>query len=363
MLVVGHFLEDSMNFDQQLVRDHSAPGFNLAVGEPFFLRDALFGGGDSFHLAPASAVDAYPQLGGEKYLMAELKHRHPKQHVVIACGATQAIQAATAALRSSFVERYGDPLPGEVLALRHEAPYWPRYPTMAERSNMKFGTGIVSHKNPVSPWVVNVCTSPNNPDGDISADTKQTYDIWDAAYAHPVYGFTPDSDEPRHRVSVWSAAKLLGVSGLRVGWLVTGDAAIAREAADFVEQTTSGVSTVSQWSVANTLRSMREHPRDTRQRYARARQTLMKNGEVFLSNLMGHCAAIHGVPNSMRGMFAWFKVREPVRFERALQKAKVALVTGEACGMTEAGWYRMSCGHRNDFTERALTALQQALSS
>lgn len=309
-----------MSHDFQMARGHDGDGYNLAVGEPFFIQDAL----DFIRLADGKGDFTYPHIGGQPELLAELRKSHPYKHIVVANGAKHALLAALYACRELWAS----------FELYHEAPYWPSYPTLAKLSGLKF----VSSK-PVA--AVGVVTSPNNPD---SSEIDRECDIWDGVYAHPVYGFTK---APKHKIAIFSASKILGMSGARVGWACTDDDELGRLLSYFVEVTTSGVNTQGQRQVAEVLRFIRANPLVAQDAYAKAREELEKNIGDFLRYVGPHCRTVGGVPAEMKGMFAWFQVENEAKFKEALGTAKIKLVTGEACGATEPGWYRMNMGMSN----------------
>jgi aspartate/methionine/tyrosine aminotransferase len=330
------------NADMLLVRDHSSPhAFNLAIGEPFFLHEHL-------HFLEATATGGpylYPQSRGEPELLKELERRHHGMHVVVTVGAKQGISAALAA----YAEVYGTE------AAIHTAPYWPSYPILAKREFPIYGLGSMASYMGGPNKVVRVTTSPNNPDG---TESTEDCDIWDAAYASSVYGFTTP---PAHwTVAVYSAAKLLGLSGLRIGWVVTADARLAKAIAVYVERFTSGVCVTSQRHLAYALKHLRVN--DDHAFFDAARKTLLKNGETFMKLLGDRLSRVDGVPTSGKGMFAWFHVPGDSlqSFKDALTTSKVLLMPGEAFGMVEPGWYRMSMGHHDGYTYRALKALAEA---
>src|SRR5262249_10876159 len=145
--------------------------------------------------------------------------------------------------------------------------------------------------------------------------------VWDAAYAHGVYGWK--GIVPDHEVAVWSASKLFGLSGLRVGWLVTKDEDFAKDAARYVEATTSGVSVLPQHRVAKVLWYKREEPDEFEQGYMKARQTLLANAGLF-NNLLGkYVRSVEGTPNNGVGMFAYFVPHNGPAFRVALNRANV----------------------------------------
>ena len=87
----------------------------------------------------------------------------------------------------------------------------------------------------------------------------------------------------------------------------------------------------------------------------------MANAKVFYDLIGEYCGYIRGTPLGDPGMFAWFYPIQPKKFQNALQRAKVALVDGRACGMEEDGWYRMSMGHTLEVTQAALGRLRKEL--
>lgn len=342
-----------MSNDLLMLRGEQDGAFNLAVGEPVFLqqraswcqRRSTFGG--DFR---------YPAFGGNQKLI-DLVRRADRmayhKHVVIATGAKQALLAALHAYRTRSSQ------PKSVVAMH--GPYWPSYPTLVKMSGFAM---IDTRDAPVSPvqegaWdqTVRVITSPNNPDGSESMDTC---DIWDAAYASWLYGATAT---PNAKVVIRSAAKSFGTSGLRVGWLSTDDDEIAQLAREYVEKTTSGVSNEAQARMIDILDMIVSAPNMTNGDFAAARADLLQNGKSFARMLSNHISECAGVPANGVGMFAWFKA--PVdRMNAALEKSKVKVIPGFACGLKEEngmGWWRMSMGHDVGYTERAIATLKQAL--
>ncbi len=233
--------------------------------------------------------------------------------------------------------------------VQHSAPYWPSYPTLAKLSDCKFTTEEQAGWN-VSR--IKVVTTPNNPNG---TESQEWCHIWDAAYAHSVYGHTM---APVHRSSVWSASKLFGTSGLRVGWVATNEDEIAHHAAAYVEKTTSGVCVNSQLHVASILGYVNEI--DTSSDYRNARKVLLENGKMFMHYLSKYIEDCDGLPLTGKGGFAWFKVSSHKKFQDTLKQAKVRMIPGQACG-GEFGWFRASMVYNNDHTGQALENLSKEL--
>lgn len=326
-----------MSHDLQLARLNNPGVTNLAIGEPVFLQEAM-----EWHRLPtdywANFSPLYPGLGGNEVLLHKLHERYPEAHIVVANGAKQALAATFYAYRMMGKK-----------SVYHQAPYWPSYPTLAQLAQMRFV------KKP-SEGAVIVTTAPNNPDGSYGGPKK--CHIWDAVYADEVYGWRYE-EAPDCEVAVYSAAKMYGLSGLRIGWLVTDNKEIADAASYFVELATSGVCSVAQGYVASVI-DLEQETSEQRAK-TQARVKLLMNGRSYsdlLSPLLDKC---EGFPANGQGMFAWVKPRDYEKFARATVNARVQFVTGEACGVP--GWYRCSVGQNVEVTSDALTRIVSAYSA
>jgi aspartate/methionine/tyrosine aminotransferase len=313
--------------ESQLVRGATEGQFNLAIGDPVFLREVF----QPYYPRHYPADLSYPDTKPSPELLAELQKLHPGQEIVVTCGAKQALHAAAYALKED----------DSVVWLTHRTPCWPSYPTLADMHGMHFSDIPMMTE-------VNCNTSPNNPDG-----TESSYpcNIWDSAYSHSVYGWS--GMPPPHDISVWSAGKMLGSPGVRVGWLCTEDSELAERARRYVEQTTSGVPTTSQYHVSATLRNTNAVREDL---YSKAREVLEINSQSFM-RLHPYLDTVSGYPMNGRGMFAWFKVKESEKFKVAAKKAKVLVINGSACLESSPGWFRLSLGNTSCYTAAAIDAL------
>jgi aspartate/methionine/tyrosine aminotransferase len=226
--------------------------------------------------------------------------------------------------------------------------------------------GLVFNEDSPPNLTVTVNTSPNNPDGKTS---DRACHIWDAVYASDAYNWNMYNSqsgwaraEPlSYQVAVYSASKLLGLSGARVGWLVTEDPAIAARAREYVELTTAGVSVPAQRIVAKALSDLAQ---DKGTAWTlRVTRDMMKNCNQFEDHVRPFVLRSCGTENHGVGMFAFFQVKPEHldKFREALVTAKVTMVTGEACGMTEPGWFRMNLAQDCAYTEAALKQLRSAL--
>lgn len=327
--------------DMQMARGEVEGGFNLAVGEPVLLQEHLKFP-DFVHSGPVQ----YPPIVGHKKLIAELRLRYNHKHIVVANGAKQALLAAFYAFKNVH----------DATNVLHASPYWPSYPTLAKLSALKFGN---PSEDLLRPARIYCETVPNNPDGRIPVSPWHDIDVWDACYAHWVYGWNQVS--VKARITVAGSAKLLGTAGARVGWLLTDDDGLAEEAAKYIEFTTSGVSLLSQAYVAECLNYQRTVD-DMQSSYGCVRKQMIYNGELCKA-MLGKVGSIHGFPEHGGGMFAWIEIpaNDRARFAQALIKAKVTVVNGKACGNDTDGFYRLNMCHLSDYTFEALTAIKENL--
>ena len=305
--------------DLQLARGNVPGGYNLAVGEPEILQDLL---APCLPYYPIHGIQSYPTLEGDPKLVAEIQRLHPDHEVVVTCGAKQGLLASFWACQKVLGCQW----------VQTTRPYWLSLPTLAKLAGLKFDDQCRLFLQEQ----VDLNVSPNNPDGSVSL-ARCT--VWDSVYAHPVYGWVNDL-APHYRIRVCSASKSLGLSGLRVGWLVTRDRVLAAAARTYVECTTSGVPWATQRYLANALCRVREDF-DGRiaAAYAEARRRLLENAATF-REIMGPYLADIEAPPATSGMFAWAHPKLPAAFDVALAAAKVAVARGEAFG--GLGCYRFS---------------------
>lgn len=328
--------------DWSMLKEKDSKVIDMAIGEPVFLQECL-----TRKLLPsifASTWDVrYPYLGGNPELVDILKSYSGSKYVVVTNGAKHALQSLFAVMAGAGGHR--------TAALR--TPYWPSYKTIAQQH----GVTLIDIDKAKDKGVIRICTSPNNPDGHIQREVKcGGFDIWDAAYAHPVYGFDPLMDHIEAVATVHSPAKIFGLSGLRIGWVSTDDEEIARKVAMQVETTTSGVSNVAQQVLARFAKDAQM--RNNQALYDEAHHQLAANFTFFNRILAPFC---EDVLSDGHGMFAYFSIHpEEFNFEAALKRAGVRAVNGSACGGTENHW-RLSMGLPSTQTRMALELLADAL--
>lgn len=328
--------------DWQMLKSTDPDVINLAIGEPLLLERmacAMIRGIENIGLVEAE----YPSMGGYERLVELIKEEHPDKHVVVTNGAKQGILAAIHSLRSPALS-----------SVQFKTPCWPSYFSLPDLIGMT-PIPIKEYKLFEPGKHITCVTSPNNPDGAITSGIN--CDIWDAAYQSDVYGAGPT--ETRARIAVYTASKLYGLPGARVGWAVTEDGALANRMSEYIEMTTSGVSNISQFYVADLMDRIRLRPAGWLSLMEDVKKSVQDNTESF-NYLNDYIEVVDGVPNHGKGMFAWFKVKDKSRFDLALKTAKVKMVEGWACGEFEPGWYRMNMFQDTELTKRAVDAIVMA---
>jgi len=260
----------------------------------------------------------YQEPEGYPPLVAALERRHG-QHVVITCGAKQALMATFVAAKQAGM--FG-------VALR--SPYWPQMLPAIEAA----GLVPVTSDIPI-PGCAYLLVSPNNPDGHVTslAEALVLQEqcrqlgvplIHDGAYHGPIY--VPGELSCLASTSIFSIAKQYGLSGLRVGYIVTDDPVVKQVACDYVETTTVGASALSQRAVHRILEQEEATP-GLRELFTHRAQLLLAQAKQVAAKLHPDVLNATGVEQSI-GMFGWFKVGS--RFDA--NRARIAVAPGEAFG-------------------------------
>ena len=155
------------------------------------------------------------------------------RHILLVNGATG---GCTIAMRAYAQQGYKD-------LVTKDPPYFPIYPAMIESAGLKHVLMCETRdwNNPVILW-----DSPSNPYGyiDESFNPKHIPVIWDAVYHNKVYtygNYKPLTCD----VLVGSYSKLLGLNGIRTGWIATNDDLLYLRLKSLVEAEYCGLSSAS----------------------------------------------------------------------------------------------------------------------
>jgi|SRR5581483_1036644 len=170
------------------------------------------------------------------------------KHIFLTNGATGGVTIALRAYEQK----------GHKTVYTRKPPFFPVYPAMIQAAGMQHfydmptTQKVLSQQNPVT-----LLDSPANPTGAINENIwTPTPVIWDAVYYSKVYisGFY---HPPTHDLIVGSYSKLLGLNGLRTGWIATNDDALALRLAALVEAEYCGLSSASNVILLQVLKDYR----------------------------------------------------------------------------------------------------------
>jgi aspartate/methionine/tyrosine aminotransferase len=296
------------------------PGtIDTSVGEAHVVREALYKvfALGSYQLPYIPCME-YPLPTGYPFLtrLLEDKYQHP---VVITNGAKQALSATFYSLQRMGKKRLG-----------FHRPYWALIPPLVEMHGLKWlptfagGFGVDS-------WLV---VSPNNPDGwmpPFRDDWKEITGpdvpvIHDAAYYTHTY-LPPDHQLPVvGDAQIYSASKMLGLSGARIGWVVCPNHDFYQLITEYMETSTVGVSVLSQRMVYDLMTEMKEHPDKTQLFEQTAAQALRRNKELMLQVTSPVLQVPQNLPD-VPGMFLFCKGDLSL-----LEQAKVNVIDGKHFG-------------------------------
>lgn len=329
--------------------------FDLGVGEPVFLQRTLLatleGRGVTVDLP---ARWGYPDSAGLPELIDQLKAFMPQyQYFVPTIGARQGLVVAIKALWD-VDQNLTKGLVG------HPNLCWPGFKDVM----LQCGGAAHIHSPPIDArHILHCVTSPNNPDGTVYGPEHPQWgmcDVWDASYSYGViYGnITP----PRHRVAVFSASKSFGCSHARIGWCATNDRRLAEAIANACGKETHGVSALDQLYLARLLRHVNDGDEEVREALKAARDTIVTNATTFLEVMRDHVHDVSGAVSGV-GMFVWFRPRNALSFQAALDRSSVKMTPGLECGDYNPGRWRCSMGNGPLLTREALTRLREELES
>jgi aminotransferase len=132
-------------------------------------------------------------------------------------------------------------------------------------------------------------------------------------------------------IELWSASKIYGMAGWRIGFVV-GNAELVARIQTLLDHTAAGVFTAVQRGLAAALRSDQADVEARREVYRLRR-------ELLVGRLRAAGAAIDLPEGSF---YAWWRLPEGITPERLIEEARVGVAPGEGFGARGAGWARLS---------------------
>jgi aspartate/methionine/tyrosine aminotransferase len=292
---------------------------DLAIGEATIIRQALTRAFDlsSFTFPLSKDTSNYQPPNGYKPLVDLLEQKYDAP-VIITNGAKQGLAASFYAFSKLGKCRLG---------VRN--PYWALIPPLAKTHGLS-----LSDK-----YDCFLAITPNNPDGfSYSAAYSQylaSYHrslgipfVHDAAYYTHTY--LPDDYKllPFGDLQLYSISKMLGLSGLRLGYIVCSNPDYYNLLREYVETMTVGVSTASQYILHQLLCEMSSSPDKTRRFIVESRDDLYR-AKFLVRTIRKDIIDTPDDVEHIPGMFLWARLKQKDAFKRA----KINISYGEAFGM------------------------------
>lgn len=360
----------ALNEEARLLRERGEAVINLGIGEPknktpihaILASAAKLTSGEVKYVP----IDGLPSLKKAviRYTEESYDRLVAPENVIITNGAKQSL--------FNIIYSILNPQ-DEVIVI---APYWVSYPEIIKMcmgrpvivtpEDGTFTPRFEDIERAVTSYTrAIIVNSPNNPSGVIYppelieklvelCERKGIYLICDDIYhkltfdrnvAVPAYNFTKKDIEDSHIIVVNGVAKLYGMTGFRVGWVV-GPRQLVRVMTNVTAQTTSGVSPVSQAAAEGALNGLQSVVEALRLQIQNNRDVLLQEFKTFNgARLIEPQGTFYALPDIRA--FNGNSV-EVSRF--LLKKAMVVVVPGKEFGME--GHIRISfSGSVKDVTE------------
>lgn len=257
-----------------------------------------------------------------------------KKHIFLTNGATGAV---TIALRA-FAQR------GKTICYTREAPWYLRYPSMIKASgliHLNETHGIDPNEGVV------LLDIPSNPVG-ITRPISNSITapmVLDGVYLNKVYTSGYFIPIPAHDVLAGSYSKLLGLNGLRIGWIATDDSLLAERIKELVVGEYCGLSVASAEILKNVLYNF-----DWECFESIAKMNLNYNREQWskLEKFFGDRPVVHD------GMFYYGKMDKLCK--SLMEKSGIKWTKGSELG-TDDSYGRFNLGQDIEMVRKAVNAV------
>ena len=365
----------ALNEEARLLREKGEPVIHLGIGEPknktpisaILSSAAKLNSGDVKY----TPTDGIPSL--KKAIIRYTEENYDRvvspQNVIVSDGAKQSIWNALFAILNPQ---------DEVIVL---APYWVSYPEMIRMiggipvvvtpEDGSFVPSFEEIERVVGSYTkAIIVNSPNNPSGAIYpesligrivdlCESKGIYMICDDIYhklvfdgnvAVPAYRLSRQDVESSKIVTVNGVAKLYGMTGFRIGWVVA-NRKLVEIMTNIQSQTTTCVSPVMQAAAEGALTGIQSNIEALRLTMQNNRDILMQELSAFTGvRCFKPQGTFYGLPD-FRAYCGTGLVKDSVELSNFfLKKALVVTVPGKEFGME--GYLRISyAGSVKDLTE------------
>lgn len=316
--------------------------YDLGFGNSVCIRQAFL---DAYHgdmivfTADGLAKFDYPDRHGDPELIEITRNVIKRQmgiekkHVYITNGATGAVTIALRAMKQR----------GANHCHTRNAPWYLRYPPMIKAADL-IHCDETHHIDPKESVVL--LDIPSNPQGFTSGIKFNTAPmVLDAVYFNRIYMSGYFVPVIAHDVLCGSYSKLLGLNGLRVGWIATNDDLLAERIKELIVGEYCGISVASVEILKNVLF---DFDWDTFETIAKS--NLDNNREEWskLERFFG------GRPVCHDGMFYYGPMDAKCR--KLIHKAGISYTKGSDLG-TDDTWGRFNLGQDLDLVRKAVSSV------
>jgi len=371
--IAGEIVESptlALNEEARLLRERGEAVINLGIGEPknktpiaaILSAGAKLSSGEVKYTPP----DGLPSMKKAviRYTEENYNRLVAPENVIITNGAKQSLYNIFYSILNPQ---------DEVIVI---APYWVSYPEMI-RMCMGVPVIVTPEDGTFTPRFEDieravtsstraiVVNSPNNPSGEIYppeligkivefCERKGIYMICDDIYhkltfdrnvAAPAYSFTNKDVDDSHIIAVNGVAKLYGMTGFRIGWVVA-PRQLVKVMTNVLAQTTSCVSPIAQAAAEGALNGLQSVVEALRLQVQNNRVVVLQEMKTFNgARLIAPKGTFYALPD-LRA----FNTNSVELSKFLLKKALVVTVPGKEFGME--GHIRISfAGSVKDITE------------
>lgn len=290
---------------------------DLSYGEPAVVTRALY---ETIHGQDLNlpTVHNFPQFQyqpgcGWQPLVDFLEAKY-KAKVVVTNGARQGISAIAYALQKVGKREMHVP-----------APMWPSTISLIKDTGMDVSSERSWLYQPI------MVTSPNNPDGvetpthDNKGFPHNSHVIHDAAYYTPIYS-SQALNYKFGNAQIFSYAKMYGLSGLRIGFVLVHDESLYPYVVEYMERSTSGVGITAQMTILEIEKLFETKPWLKMEFQDKARNALIVN-RATISTIEKDLLEIS--PCTSNSMFAWCKPGPALDWKKSLVFVSQGLMFGD----------------------------------
>lgn len=330
---------------------------DCSVGEPHLVRENLI---KTFQLEEELKHGhvklnelIYPSPNGYEPLVRHLEEKHGAP-VIITNGAKQALGAVFYALK-----KMGRDLVGMTV------PYWCLIPPLMDMHGVQCYQLMENPPHYSDPdfWrrESRLYLGPNNPDGSIHSESEliemseslkasKVPFIHDAAYYTHIYLPKSHNLPQFGDVQIYSISKMLGLSGLRIGYVVCPNPEFYKLILSYMEAMTVGVSIASQTWLYELLEHMKARP-DLTDKFETISSEQLTNNKKLCLEIDPEVLEISTSLPSKPGMFGWFKTGPKLD----LAKSKINVIDGALFG--GPGMIRMNLAFPTKIMKEIVTRL------